>query len=710
MQVFRWMAFLLVLAAFSTNALALQTKGAVGRVRKNSPKVARIYVSKLGNDAWTGRLSRPNASRTDGPFATLHRAQQAARELRKRGLAVEVVVRGGTYFLEKPLVFSPEDSGTSEAPVVYTAYGREKPIISGGVRLTGWRVDSSGRWVLNIPEVARGQWTFTQLFVNGQRRYRPRLPKKGYYFIAGEVPPTDRAAGQGFDRFRFEPGQISAGWHNLQDVEVLPFHIWTMSRFRIDSVDEKEHIVTFTGRTRSTQWYTALPKGGRFLVENVREALSEPGEWYLDRKSGELTYIPKPGEDSSRSVVIAPRLERLVEIKGDVANRRWVEHVVFRGLTFAHTNWVTPPEGNSFPQAEVNLDGAITAVGARNCVLERCTITHIGNYAIELGEGCRNNRIESCDLTDMGGGGVKIGLMGIPADEEAVASHNTVRDCLIAHGGRMHPAAVGVWIGHSHDNRVQHNEIFDFYYTGVSVGWSWGYGRSLAHHNLIEYNHIHEIGQGVLSDMGGIYTLGVSPGTVLRFNHIHDVGSFDYGGWGIYPDEGSTDILIENNLVYRLKSAGFHQHYGRNNMVRNNIFALGREFQIMRSRAEEHLSFTFTNNIVYWKQGELLGSNWSGSNYKLDYNLYWNAAGRPFNFAGMTLEQWREHGQDVHSIIADPMFVDPDRGDFRLKPGSPAEKIGFKPFDISKSGLLTDAAKRKPSRKAPEAFPTRKAS
>jgi hypothetical protein len=178
------------------------------------------------------------------------------------------------------------------------------------------------------------------------------------------------------------------------------------------------------------------------------------------------------------------------------------------------------------------------------------------------------------------------------------------------------------------------------------------------------------------------------------------VDSFGYGGWGIYPDEGSTDILIEDNVVFRTKSAPFHQHYGRENVIRNNIWAFGREAQIMRSRAEDHLSFTFERNIVLWTEGPLLGSNWSGANFKLDNNLYWNSAGQPVTFAGIDFDAWKKSGQDTHSLIADPGFVDPADGDFRLRSGSPAEKVGFVPIDPA-----TAAPPKSSIRLAPPAFP-----
>jgi parallel beta-helix repeat protein len=189
--------------------------------------------------------------------------------------------------------------------------------------------------------------------------------------------------------------------------------------------------------------------------------------------------------------------------------------------------------------------------------------------------------------------------------------------------------------------------------------------------------------------MGGIYTLGVSPGTRVHDNCFHDIDAFDYGGWGLYTDEGSSGIVLENNIVYRTKTGGFHQHYGKENVVRNNVFAFAKEHQLQRTRSEPHTSFVFERNIVYWDgAGPLLGSNWADNHFTMRNNVYWNSGGHDVRFPGnLTLAQWQaRYHQDQSSQVADPQFVDVAKFDFRLRDDSPARKLGIQSLDASKFG------------------------
>jgi hypothetical protein len=672
------------------------------------------YVSNEGYDHWSGQLPEPNQARTDGPLASPDRAKELIREYKltnKEEMTYTVVLRGGKYVVTEPITFDERDSGA----IWYKAYPNEIPVIDGGRVLSGWQEEALGSlkvWTLELPKVKNGSWYFNQLFVNDERRNRPRLPKKGLYEIA-DVPGMtfEDPIVAGSNTFKFKQGDIQT-WKNLQDVHIVVPHFWTDEHMPISSVDTERNLVSSSRTSIFVLKDDFIPKYAKYYVDNIFEALTEPGEWYLDRADGKLYYAPMEGEVMEACTIIAPMARQLVKLVGKPEADLYVEGITFSGIHFRHTDWILPSGGGerfgnpgidyaTAPQAAINVPGVIYMEGSRQITIEQCTIANIGWYGIELSEGCSDIRIIHNQLRDLGAGGIKIDGVDVDGAVCRRTGNNVITDNVICSGGRVFHSAIGVVLTHSFGNEVCHNRIHDFYYSGISSGWVWGYGPSISMNNRFEYNHIYNLGHGLLSDMGGIYLLGAQPGTVIRHNVIHDIEKSNYGGWGIYMDEGSSYVLIENNICYHTSSQSFHQHYGRENMVRNNIFAFGGEGPVALTRGEEHNSFTFMRNIVISKGKPMIGVRKERIKSLIsEANLFWDVS-MPVQSAGefryedgciqfdqiMDITEWRKHmGNDYLSVIADPQFCDLDNLNFELAPDSPAFQIGFKPIAITHVG------------------------
>jgi len=658
----------------------------MGKVKIDNAEV--LYVSTYGDDSFSGRF--PEKQKNDGPFLTLHRAINEIGNIKKRNKGILkkqiiIMMREGTYFIDKPVEIYSEHSGTDKFPIIIMSYKNEKVRISGGKKIKNYKEkEINGKKLLVFETDGR---PFRNLWLNERRIYRARCPEKGYLKVAGICEEDEKKEWtEGVFKFQFNKGDLKR-WDDLKNGEVVLMNKWVESRLPIISIDEEKAVVEFEKRS------VFKPiKDDIYYIENIFEFI-EQDKWYFDLEKGIIYFYP--AKNKKKVELIAPKIENVFKITGKPEEDKYVENIYFYNISFSHTEWYFSEASlrgknvGGFVQAAVEVPGTIFCEGMRNCRFENCEISHIGNYGIELGKGCKNNKIVRCKIYDTGAGGIKIGE-GIIRDTENLYTYsNEINGCIIKDGGNIFHSAVGIWIGQSNNNLILNNEISDFYYTGISIGWTWGYDKSLAGGNIVKFNYVHHIGKRsngdgpILSDMGGIYTLGIQEGTLISNNIFHDIYGYWYGGWGIYFDEGSSFVIAENNLVYNTTHGGFHQHYGKENIVRNNIFAFGREQQIQISRPEPHRRFTFERNIVVgdterWIEGGL------DFNFIFDKNLYWKinkgeikfverGSGRQF-----TWNEWKEKGMDIHSIIANPLFYNIKRYDFRLKKTSPAFKLGFK--------------------------------
>lgn len=591
--------------------------------------------------------------------------------------AIDVVVTDGVYELERPMVMEARHGGSETAPVRWLAAPGAKPVLSGGKQLSGFHADGSGLWKLTLPE---GVAAFDQLWVNGQRAQRARHPNQGFLMmqsVAEEMLGEDKAR-QTLRLPAEAVAQVAAlDQSEFAAVQLLAYHKWDNTRRFLETA-RADGTITTTGKSMKS--WNRWDNHTGVVLENYRAALDQEGEWFVDTKRV-LHYKPRKGEAIEKTTCVVPRLSQLLVIRGTAEQP--VKYISWEGIRFLHTGWICPSQGFEPQQAAASQEGVIQLDYADSLSFSSCEIAHTGIYGIWFRKACQRNVVSQCWLHDLGAGGLRSGTMELPANAAEVSKGQIFDNNIITAAGKVFPCAVGVWIGHSSDNVVSKNVICHMPYTAISVGWRWGYDASEAKRNRIDYNHIHHIGDGLLSDMGAVYTLGPSEGTVIRNNHIHDVVSFTYGGWGLYNDEGSTGIVMENNLVHHTKSGSYHQHYGQRNMVRNNIFAFASEQQLQFTRPEEHQSFTMLGNIILWEKGPLYaGNGWQKGLYQASKNLYWRMDGTdPGTLPG-------EKG----SVHADPKFLNPTKGDWRFADDGAAKQIGFQSFDPSKAGVYGDAS------------------
>lgn len=693
---------------------------------------ADFYVATDGSDSWSGMFAAPNAQGTDGPFATLERARDAVRELKATKKSdIEVLVREGTYRLEKTVVFSLLDSGDANSTVTYAAYPGEEPVFSSGREIKGWEKLSGD--LPGLPAESQNKvWvadTSDQFFtLYDAEGMLPRASSTGF------IPLT----GGSRDRLHFPKGRLK-NWANVHDVEIVvrPHHAWISNVLPLVSVDESRQLAsTSIDATYAMNPLHFLKTTESCWVENVLEELDQPGEWVLDTQQKKVYLWPR-GE----SPVLAPQLIELVRIEGEIdkLGKRDVpvRNLCFRGLTFMHGDRYSLVEGDAGLQHDWDMHDKANALvrlrGSEHCKIETCHFAHSGSGAIRVDLHGRFNTISGNHVEHLGGAGIL--LCGYGPGTKDVNTDNLVYNNHIHHLGQIYLHSPGIMLWQTGENRVANNLIHHMPYCGMIVSGCMTHffernGRELSrtirrheisdlprrpelddvrpylhtHDNTIEYNEIHHVMER-LGDGNGIYVRGAGAGNVIRRNYIHHLVTPMLMQAAIRTDGGQRDTLIAENLIYKCMAQGIILKL--NNRCENNIIAdiLAPPRGYYLSLREGPMSDALIQRNILYSTGsdtvfidELAPGNRTktedrrgralarAKDANTDYNIYFDASDPTLGKA--MLENQQRDGVDTHSLAVDPLFVDPANGDFRFKPDSPALKLGFVPFDPSKVGLV----------------------
>lgn len=666
-----------------------------------------LYVSPSGSDENDGSFS--------APLATVQAAKEKLKVLKDTSSGeYTVYFRGGTYYIPEMLEFSSDDMPA----VHYCAYENEKVVFSGASPITGFTeetVNGVKAFTKQLDTSADG-WYFTSLF-NGETTLKtPRFPETGYFTVASlntddslwteKNTPWSLTTGQ--RSFNASPNDVNREFHNQSDVVVRILHYWK---------DEMMYVTGFdaaTGRVSLSRPSSMNIRDiDRYYFENVFEALNEPGEWYIDRQNGKLFYIPLEGEDADTLTLYKSHTTALVSIDG-------VSGISFDGITFRDTAWETAvsesggymtENGMDSTQAAYDVKGAFRVKNADGIIIKHCDFINLGSTAVKMEQNVNNSAVDSCYFENIGATGIYIGGDNVAPGTDGSMSNITLRNNEIYKYGRIFFNAVGIQLTYCDTADISNNEIHDGYYTGISCGWQWGYNFHATKSISIKNNLIYDIGQGWLSDMGGIYMLGIQNGTVISGNVIHNVAADEseggYGGWGIYLDEGSSDMIVEKNLVYCCGSQGLNIHYGEGNVFRNNISALNGEGQVSPGgRDEKHATAFYYNNIFLTDSGAPIyvharyAEQKAGEHFYENGNLMWDLSkGAELYICNsdnlkdaISLETAVKDGIIHNPTVADPLFKDAKNFDFTLSENSPAFAMNFKAWDYSLAGTVKDSA------------------
>ncbi len=600
----------------------------------------------------------------------------------------------GDYFLEAPLMLTEKHSGIS-------IDGGGKTRIIGGRKIEGWQRDGAFfKAVLpeNSPRV-------TSLFVNGKRAVPARSTQfSKSSFVCGLAAAGDAVDGVykiAFDAFKADADALlKLNDGELKDAAIDMYFAWVHTRYAIDSVSENPDgkTVRIVVKTDSKFFPFNFGSSWRYHLTNLKSALDAEGEFYYSSAENAVYYFPRRGETPEGMRAYFGVVPTVMEV-GAVYKNNKTQDITVRGIEFVYG--ADPSYSKDGMIKFLGTQGAsfahsfIKVFNTKSFILLNCKISHCDGYAVGFEDNVWGSRVENCEIYDAGCGGVRLGrshsrsYMQAAVPPYVACGNNLVRNNIIYSYGRRNYSGCGVIIFDSGGNIVENNAIFDGFYTGVSVGWTWGNAETRTHNNLVRENKIFKIGQGYISDMGGIYTLGSSQGSKIYGNEIHDIERHKYGAWGIYNDAGSSKFEIYNNYVHDTQDCGYFMNYGSDVLVRNNVFVNGRTSQVGLGQHGEN-SFTFRNNIVYYSSPAPLlrdGKLFTPEVAKFAQNLYYDTS-EDVKFGSLTFAEWQATGQDESSVVEDPDL----KNWSILNPQFMA--IGFKLFTLESAGLQRDMKKR----------------
>ena len=505
---------------------------------------------------------------------------------------------------------------------------------------------------------------------------------------------ADRRDPQYHHSFAFAPGDLEH-WPKSDGVElcVIPEYDWVNEIVRLERVDWAQRRAYVAGANCTKPF---MP-GNRYFLLNVLEKLDLPGEWCLVHKSGTLHYWPKDADFQQREIV-APVLDRVIELRGSVD--RPVSHVRIEGFTITDTGFTTPERLGDTYHAD---DAALWLWAATHCRIEGNTFRGVGGYGVMLRDGSTHNEILGNEVVHAGQGGVYLNGFADqprkPAPDGRRPAHNLVAGNHVHHGGEFYVHVAGVYLACADHNRVAHNLIHDMPRYGISL-------KQNCPGSVIEFNEVRRTNLAT-RDTGAIEMAGNKAGTLVRCNLIVDTIGCGYDrkvsaqrspedACGIYLDNMSSKVHVIDNVVVRAGS-GLWLNWGSDNVIENNVFIDGRDsgvsLRAWRDAKRWHThGNVFRRNILYASRPgaptyQISGFRTGEDAVRCDHNVVHCVGGAPTIAGTESWDAWRAGGQDVHSVVADPLLANPQEGDCRLGEGSPALALGFRPIDMSQIGL-----------------------